>query len=335
MPAGLEGRPHDNSANGQGAGLSQSITPAAPRKRNLARVLLYRVSIVIAALAVSAIAWLGYCEYNNSRAVPPPSEAELREHFERAASWMFTHAPGIATENNPMLWVFIDEAGKLTGNAQLLEMATAYQQHYTNGTLSQFFFDPRDSEKVAGQQIHLPYYWADYQRLFVYGSTCNDSVREDPEVLALLTPSGCEPHLMWLRSPWCHTHQLMGLRFVQKNHCEPGEETARTINAVQDSILAELRWDFRVEDAYLQKVMTLLESGRRKDIKPIWIKRILEAQRADGGWDGADIIAHLPGNRALVWEGGRLYPWPQTQPQTNLHATAQGLYLLALLLKRD
>lgn len=74
---------------------------------------------------------------------------------------------------------------------------------------------------------------------------------------------------------------------------------------------------------------------RRKDIKPIWVKRIPEAQRADGGWDGIDIIAHLPGGRVLVWEGGRLYPWPRTPPESNLHATAQGLYLLALLLRRD
>jgi hypothetical protein len=264
-----------------------------------------------------------------------PSQAELRQHFERAAGWMFANESRISTENNPMLWVFITEAGKLTRNARILAMAGAYREHYVKGTINQFFFDPSGSEKIAGQRLTFLDSWADYQRLFVYGSTCNSSVREDPAVLALLSPSGCDPDLMWLRSPWCRTHQLMGLRFVQRNHCEPDDQTARTINAVQNSILAELRWDFRVEDAYLQKVMTLLESGRRKDIKPIWIKRILEAQRADGGWDGADIVIHLPGNRGLAWEGGRLYPWPHTLPQTHLHATAQGLYILALLLNKD
>ena len=314
--------------------MTQSIAVTAPLKRKFARLLLW-VSVGIAALAASVIAWLAYCEYNNSRDVPPPSEAELREHFERAAGWMFANEQRISTENNPMLWVFINEAGKLTGNARLLAMASAYQQHYTNGTLSQFFFDSSGSEKVAGERIGFPSFWADYQRLLVYGSTCNNSAREDPQVLALLATSGCDPHMTWLRSPWCHTHQLMGLRFVQKNHCEPDDETARTVKAVQNSILTELRWDFRVEDAYLQKVMTLLESGRRKDIKPSWIKRILDAQRADGGWDGVDLIAHLPGNRVLVWEGGRLYPWPRTPRETNLHATAQGLYLLALLLKPE
>jgi hypothetical protein len=143
--------------------------------------------------------------------------------------------------------------------------------------------------------------WEDYQRLFVYGATCNLPLRSDPEVAALLSPSGCgtgSGHL-WFRYPWCRTHQLMGLRFVQRNRCEPDEETARTIKTVQDLIVSELRWDFRVLDAYLQRVWTLVESGRRNDVKAIWLRRILDAQRADGGWDGADVIVHLPGGRVV------------------------------------
>ena len=217
-------------------------------RQSIIRLLLWP-AIVIAAVAASAVAWLGYCEYNNSRAVPMPSQTELREHFARAAGWMFANEPRISTENNPMLWVFITDAGKLTGNTRILTMASTYREHYVNGTINQFFFDPGGSEKVAGRRLTFPDFWA--------------------------------------------------------------------------------------EDAYLQKVMTLLESGRRKDIKPIWVRRILEAQRADGGWDGVDIVARLPGSRVLAWEGGRLYPWPRRLPQTNLHATAQGLYILALLLNQD
>ena len=126
----------------------------------------------------------------------------------------------------------------------------------------------------------------------------------------------------------------MGLRFVQKNHCNPDEETARTIGTVQDGILSELRWDYRVEDAYLQKVWTLIESGRRNEVKPVWVRRILEAQEADGGWTGADIITPLPGGRALFWEGG-MRPRMGLRPESTCHATAQGLYLMALLLPRN
>jgi hypothetical protein len=288
--------------------------------------------IGLAVFVIIAVTCLSHWEYINSRDVPAPSAAELRQHLTRATDWVFANSTQVATENNAMLWLFLWQAAKLGNNARLLDMANEYREHYAKGTVSQFFFDSSGSEQIARQPIHLSSQWADYQRLFVYGATCNESVRADPNVQALLTPSGCDAHLMWLRSPWCHTHQLMGLRFVQENHCEPGVETDQTIKAVQGSILAELRNDFRVEDAYLQKVLTLVESGRRQDIKPVWIRRILDAQRPDGGWDGVDILAQLPGGKVLAWDGGRLYPWIRPQPRSNLHATAQGIYLLALLL---
>ena len=265
------------------------------RLRSLSRPLLW-LALCVAVLATGAIGWLSYCEYRNSREVPPPTEVELRQHLGRAVGWIFANISDVSTENNPMLWLFIRDAARLTDDTRLMAAADEYQSHYLKGTLSRFFFDPDGSEQLAGQHIEFPAYWADYQRLFVYGATCNNSVREDPGVLALLRPSGCDPQLMWLRSPWCHTHQLMGLRFVQKNHCESDVETVQFVNTVQNSILAEL-----------------------------------DAQRSDGGWDGVDVVGHLPGNRVLVWEGGRLYPSIRTQPESNLHATAQGLYLLALL----
>ena len=88
-----------------------------------------------------------------------------------------------------------------------------------------------------------------------------------------------------------------------------------------------------MEDAYLQKVLTLVESGRRQDIKAVWIRRSLAAQRLDGGWDGVDVIARLRGDHILMWTDGRLYPSIRPQPASTFHATAQGLYFLALLLQ--
>ena len=79
----------------------------------------------------------------------------------------------------------------------------------------------------------------------------------------------------------------------------------------------------------------LVESGRRKDVKAIWLRKIFDAQSPDGGWDDADVIAHLQGDLVLGWSGGRLYPWLLPRPVSNFHATAQGLYLLALSLKSD
>jgi hypothetical protein len=66
-------------------------------------------------------------------------------------------------------------------------------------------------------------------------------------------------------------------------------------------------------------------------VKAIWLRRILDAQRSDGGWDGLDIIAHVPGNRVICWTASK-YPHLLASPPTEFHSTAQGLYLMALLM---
>jgi hypothetical protein len=237
-------------------------------------------------------------------------------------------------EDNPMLWLFVREAGQLSGESQLVALAGIYQAKSTDGTFWRFIFDSSGSERIRERLLDLDGL-PDYNRLFFYGATCNSWAREDPAVLALLRPSACDPRLAWHGNPWCRTHQLMGLRLVQKNRCEPDEATAETITTVQNFILGELKWDFRVEDAYIQKVLVLVESGRRQDVKAIWIRRILDAQRPDGGWDGVDALAPWPGDQVLGWSTGSLCPRVLPRPTSNFHATAQALYLLGLLLEQS
>jgi hypothetical protein len=289
------------------------------------------VALGLVAIGLAGFIAFLYCEHQNSAEVAAPTPAQVRASFERASAWIERNRDAILRENNSMLWLFVREAGRLSGDPQLAALASEYQAQSTRGTISQFFFDPTGSEQIRGARIELSDDWQGYQRLFVYGATCNVTLHFDPDVVEMLSPSACDAGHAWLRNPWCRTHQLMGLRFVQKNHCEPDADTARTIEAAQAGILKELTWDYRVEDAYLQKVWTLIESGRRDQVKPVWVRRIIDAQQADGGWTGADIIASLPVGRAIFWEGG-LHPRIGLRPESNFHATAQGLYLMALLL---
>jgi hypothetical protein len=288
------------------------------------------LAVVAGTLVVVVIGGLVYSEHENSREVSVPAADELRWRFDRAAAWVLNNRTRLLDENNPMLWLWVREAGRRSGNSRLQNLAADYQSRHTDTTPWRFIFDPYK----GGRRLLMgfPGWLPDYNRLFLYGATCDDMAREDPGVVALLSPSACDAHWLWLRSPWCRTHQLMGLRFVRKNRCEPAAETESTIKSVQELILGELRWDFRVEDAYIQKVLMLVESGQRGQVKEIWLRRVLDAQRTDGGWDGVDVIARLPGHRVLCWSDGRLYPRIQPQSASTFHATAQGLYLLALLL---
>jgi len=288
----------------------------------------------LAAMVVVSVLAIWYCEHLNRARVAALTPTEARASFDRASAWIQRNREATLRESNPMLWLFVRDASRLAGDAQLEALANTYQEQSARDNLSRFFFDSSGRDQARSARLDLSGWPDAYQALFAYGITCNGPLRFDPAVEQMLSPAACEAGHAWLRNPWCRTHQLMGLRFVQKNHCNPDEETARTIGTVQDGILSELRWDYRVEDAYLQKVWTLIESGRRSEVEPVWVRRILEAQESDGGWTGADVITPLPGGQALFWEGG-MRPRTGPIPRSNFHATAQGLYLMALLLPRS
>ena len=283
-------------------------------------------------LSLSALAFVAICEYRNSRDQTFPTDAEVRSSWARAAIWILSHREQVMNDDNAMLWLFVREAGRASGDERLSSLFGEYLAKQPDTSIWRYVFDP--DERGAALLIDFPDSFPDYNRFFVYGATCNATARADPAVVALLEPSACGSTVSGLRNPWCRTHQLMGLRFVQKSRCEPEDVTARTVAHVQDGIAAELAWDFRVQDAYIQKVMMLMESGRRTAVKAVWLRQILNGQGADGGWDGMDRITPLSGNRALYWADGRLYPRVLEQRPSNFHATAQALYLLALWLQR-
>src|SRR5262249_22959366 len=155
--------------------------------------------------------------YRNSRELPFPSDEELRTSFSRAADWVLKRREQVLNEDNAMLWLFVREAAKASGDPRLSALAEEYQSRHTDPWLWHYVFDSSDRERVARDYILLPGNFPDYNRLFIYGATCNRSVREDGDVLALLEPSACGSILAGLHQPWCRTHQLMGLRLIQRN----------------------------------------------------------------------------------------------------------------------
>jgi hypothetical protein len=149
-----------------------------------------RISLVAARLAtVCSHECCAVTRAARSKEAPLPSDTELRASFSRAAGWILTNSGRLLDDDNSMLWLFVRDTGRLVNDERLLTLASQYQSKYTNGTVAQFFFDSGGSERVRGVPIEFPDNWPDYDRLFVYGATCNASVRADPAVLALLDPS--------------------------------------------------------------------------------------------------------------------------------------------------
>lgn len=139
---------------------------------------------------------VSYGEYRNRAEVPFPTDAEVRSSLARATAWMLRNRDRNLNEDNPMLWLFVREAGRLSANADLTALAGEYRARHENGSspcLWQFIFDPSGSELLQGYDLRLPDL-PDYNRLFIYGATCNSSLREDPDVLGLLGPKGIPRH---------------------------------------------------------------------------------------------------------------------------------------------
>src|SRR5262249_28334837 len=156
-----------------------------------------------AVVAVASLAWLWRREYDNSRNTTFPPDTELRASLSRASDWVLQHRDQVLSEDNAMLWLFIREGAKVSGDQRLLDLAQTYQSRHTDGSLWHYIFDSSERQQVAGKYIDFPDGIPDYNRLFIYGATCNASLREDPAVIALLNPAACGSTLAGLRIPWC------------------------------------------------------------------------------------------------------------------------------------
>jgi hypothetical protein len=124
----------------------------------------------------------------------------------------------------------------------------------------------------------------------------------------------------------------MGFRLMQQHGCGDPLATQEAVTALQHRIRRQLTWDPRVVDVYLQRVLMLVESGATSDVKPIWLHRLLDAQHTDGGWGGIDTLLVLPAGNSIGFDARGL---TFSKSPSNFHATAQGVWLMSLLLSAE
>ncbi|HEX5635822.1 MAG TPA: hypothetical protein VFY78_01940, partial [Gammaproteobacteria bacterium] len=132
-------------------------------------------------------------------------------------------------------------------------------------------------------------------------------------------------------SPACTTHQLMAFRFMQRTGCEEPQFVADSINTLSGYIKQQSTYDFRVVDVYLQRVLMQLDSGHQDRINPRWVKRILAHQNADGGWDDFQPLIPVGGGKYFGFHARGV---GIRNPESNFHATAQGVWLMAMLMQQ-
>jgi hypothetical protein len=273
---------------------------------------------------------LGLCVawklWKNNHTVSFPEQQKIEASFILGVAWLEKNHDTILADENPMLWWMIKRSAELTQNSTLLQFYAEYKQRYLDSNprnVWAYLFESRANAFVDPQQLeHLP----GYNQLFIYGSSCDSLLAQDPAITAQLTQHFCDNQLF---APTCLTHQLTGLRIALQNQCGDTDKLRETISQLQERIVNQLTWDFRLVDVYVQRVWVLLESGVGGRVKPIWIQRVLMMQSTDGGWSGFEPVVPISSQQALGFSSKGVGVGRQ---ESNFHTTAQGIYLMSLLL---
>lgn len=288
-----------------------------------------KILVILVIIIIGFIAWYASLMWANNRATQAPYRAELSVSFKNAIHWLEAHENKLEKNINPPIWWMIKQASEVSNDSRLVSFYARNEERLLN-TKSLYIwkkmFDHNASYRLPPlQKLHyIPY----YNYLFLYGLTCDIFWEVEPEVQQQLDLELCSMHFL---HPRCVTHQLMGVRFMQRSNCGDSDQVDELILDLQDIIIKELTWDPRVVDAYIQRVLMLVDSGAVNRVKPIWIKRILDAQNDDGGWGDFDPIITFPNGVSIGFASKKLM---FGQPKSNLHATAQGVLLISLLLAK-
>lgn len=285
----------------------------------------YIAGLLLLGLVIASIFF--WQVWQNNREIDSVSNENIQHHFERSVSWLNSNYAAVENTDNPILWWMIKQAALTSQNKTLKSIYSTYKKDHLDtqpANLSTPMFDkfyrPRIPDIRAFSKL------ADYQTFFFYALSCDSDLGSEPVIQKQLSAEFCTMHYL---HPRCITHQLMGLRFMQRYQCGYDDIVNSAINELSDIVVAELSWDFRVGDAYIQRVLMLLDTGNREKIKPVWINNILNAQNEDGSWDDLDPLLYLGNGYAFGYTS--MLP-KVTKPAADFHATAQAVWLLSLLL---
>ncbi len=267
----------------------------------------------------------GYLVWKNNASVTAPEPAELEATLENAIQWMEQNRDSVLAVGNPMLWYMIQQAAEVSGDRRLHRLFTDYEQRYLKERHDNRWrplFYPGTWVPVQFKDIASYSY---YNWHLMYAIICDSELGKVPEIAAQNDPAFCNRHPL---RPACATHQLMGIRLMQRNKCGDADQLADTVKQLQQRIRRQLLLDPRVVDVYMQRVLMLTESNARDLIKPVWINNLINAQQPDGGWSPFEPLLPLGGGRYFSY-GQKLFA--VDQPSSSFHMTAQGVLLFTLL----
>lgn len=283
--------------------------------------------IILASIFSLILLYAIYLLVNNNRIVPMPSETELRGGYEKSVGWMLAHRGEILANTSSILGWWLMRSAELTRDPRLQELYAEYKRRQLDpypAMVWQHLFNRYSRAPVIYPTIaHFP----DYNLFSIYGATCDPELSSLDIIKRQQEVEFCtDTHPI---SPACVTHQMMGASMMLERGCGDPRVIRTLIATLQDKVVTQLMWDPRVVDVYLQRTLMLADTGATQRIKPIWLRRILDAQGTDGGWGPMQSLIPLGGNRAWGFTARGI---GLGSSKSDLHASVQGVLLLSLLL---
>lgn len=311
------------------------MTERAHIAARAARMLAW-VALALCAAAAGGYTLLAWLE---NREAAPVSQAEARASYERTLAWLKHHQASVMLDDNLALWWMVQAAGHLKRDPYLLDLAARQQfARFGPGAVPHAHKRMLDPAADIVDVWFIPEKLEPYQRFFFHALSCKPLPLDEGDTSRFLHENMCRPQLgeVLFGDPACTTHQYIGFRFLRSVGCPRTPRFAELESELLDDIEHQLVLDPVFKDAYLQRVLMLIWSGRQERVKPIWIRRVMKAQQADGGWMGYRQIPEIP---------GPLQPWTVREQwaarfpgvfksdgrKLDFHATAQGLLIMALL----
>ncbi len=291
--------------------------------------MLKKILGLIVLFFVAIVCYYAYASYENNKTANMPGPIAIEKAHARSVDWLASNYQRLKNIQNPALWWMLKEANDISNNQKLAEVYSQYKTGYLDKTQPNIWTPYfRKYYKPAVPDIMFLKDFKPYQIFFVYALSCDKDLAQAPVIHAQLEADYCPLHYL---NTHCVTHQLMSVRLMQERYCGDDAQLALLSKSLQEIIINELTFDFRVNDSYLQRLLMLAEAGNFNAIKPVWVQHILDAQNEDGGWDDLHPVIPVGNSKSLGWSS-RKFP-VYAENKSNLHATAQGIWLTALLLQ--
>lgn len=288
----------------------------------MVKKILLAVAIIIVVLAII----YGLLYQKNNREIESVDALTVSESLERSIQWLTDNEEKILNDNNAMLWWMLKRSAEITKDYRILKLYKAYKAKYLDQnaySLWRPLFIPYSNVNL--DRVNLASF-PDYNQYFIYGLTCNKKLGNSEIVQQQMKTDFCpNEHPI---SPACVTHQLMGLQFRIKRQCGNASEMLSQVKELQDMIALQLRWDVRVVDVYLQRVLMLIDTGASHRVKNQWLQNILDLQLDDGGWGPYQPLVRISGDQYIGFHAKGI---KMLRTRSSLHATAQGVLIMSLL----